>query len=108
MTTAAAREHFWILRGRQSVKRVLRKRVEGQPFSLPQPPEERVSDYPPFTHTGVDFAGSLYTKEKGANAENSKAYFCLFTCALTRAVHLELRVRLSTEAFLMEFHQFTS
>lgn len=116
MLHSAVRERFWIIQGRQSVKRVLRKcvkckRVEGQPFSLPQPPklpEERVSDDPPFTYTGVDFAGPLYTKEKGSNAENSKAYVCLFTCASTRAVHLELTSRLSTEAFLMAFRQFTS
>ena len=66
----------------------------GAPFPLPQTPdlpEERVSDCPPFTHTGVDFAGPLHTTDKGGtNTDEARAYVCLFTCASTRAVHLEL------------------
>ena len=88
------------------------KKLEGQPYPLPRAPdlpEQRVSDDPPFTYTGVDFAGPIYTKDtivtdKGEN----KAYVCLFTCASTRAVHLELTRKLSTEAFLLAFQRFTS
>ena len=99
-TLTAMRERFWIIRGRQTVKKIVRRcvrcrEVEGKHFSLPQQPdlpEERVSDDPPFTHTGIDFAGPLYTSEKGANEEDANAlrmfvYSC--TCASTRAVHLE-------------------
>ena len=53
-------------------------------FSLPQQldlPEECISDDPPFTYTSTDFAGPLYTSEKGANEEDAKAYVYLFTCA---------------------------
>ena len=87
------------------------QKVEGKHFSLlqqPDLPDERVSDDPPFMHTGIDFAGPLYTSEKGANEEDSKTYVCLFTCALTRAVHQELTKRLSSEAFMLSFHRFTS
>ena len=87
------------------------RRVEGKHFSLPQQPDlpdERVSDDPPFTPTGIDFAGTLYTSEKGANEEDSKTYVCLFICALTRGVHLELTKRLSAEAFMLAFRRFTS
>ena len=73
-----------------------------------RPTDERVSDDTPFTHTGIDFAGPLYTSEKGANEEDSKTYLCLFTCASTRAVHLELTKRLSSEAFMLAFRRFTS
>ena len=51
---------------------------------------------------------TLYTSEKSANEENSKAYVCLFTCASTRAVHLVLTKRLSSEAFMLGFRWFTS
>ena len=87
------------------------RRIEGQHYSLPQQPElpdERVSDDPPFAHTEIDFAGPLYTSEKVENAEDAKAYVCLFTCASTRAVHLELTKRLSAEAFMLAFRRFTS
>ena len=35
------------------------------------------TDDPPLKHTGIDFAGPLYTSEKGANEEDSKTYVCL-------------------------------
>ena len=80
-TLTAMRERFWIIRGRQTVKKIVRRcvrcrRVEGKHLSLlqqPDLPKERVSDDPPFTHTGVDFAGPLYTSGKGANGEDAKA-----------------------------------
>ena len=69
------------------------RRVEGQPFSLREPPalpKERVSDDPPFACTGIDFVGPLYTSEKCGTTEDAKAYVGQFTCASARAVHLEL------------------
>ena len=66
--------------------------MEERPYptpTMPVLPEERVSDGPPFINTGVDFAGSLYV-QKRTQGEQIKDYVCLFTCAATRAVHLEL------------------
>ena len=62
------REKYWILRGRAAVKGVLRKcvncrRLEGYPYKSsisPDLPDKRVSDDPPFTYTGLDFAGPLH------------------------------------------------
>ena len=115
-TLTTMREQFWIMRGRQTVKKSVKRcvrcrKVEGKHVSLPQQPylpDERVLDDPPFTHTGTDFAGPLYTSEKGANEEDSKTYECLFTCASIRAVHLELTKRLSSEAFMLAFRRSTS
>ena len=79
------RERFWIIRRRQTIKKIVRRcvrcrKVEGKHLSLPQQPDlpkEHVSDDPPFTHTGVDFAGPLYTSEKGANGETlRRTYVC--------------------------------
>ena len=74
-TLSTIRERFWILKGRQAVKRVLKScticnRFEGLPYSSaisPDLPALRVSDGPPFTHIGVDYAGPLYTHEKLPN-----------------------------------------
>ena len=118
-TLTTLRERFWVLRGREAVKQIIRKCVicrkyEGTPYSaLPTTdlPNNRVSDDPPFSHVGLDFAGPLFIETKNSEvAENSsqKVYVCLFTCASTRAVHLELTRGLSVEAFLLAFRRFTS
>eukprot|EP00794_Sanderia_malayensis_P021467 gene21467-biopygen1183 len=67
-------------------------------------PEFRVDDGPPFENVGVDFAGPLIVENKG----EMKCYVCLFTCAATRAVHLELVESLDVEAFIRAFRRFTS
>lgn len=86
-TLNAIRETHWVLKGREAVKRVIRKcticrRYEGKPFTAPPSPDlptDRVYEGPPFTYTGIDFAGSLYVNS--ASPENrSKAYCCINTC----------------------------
>ena len=84
-TLATIRERFWILRGRQAVKRVLRrcvicKKLEGLSYPAsysPDLPNIRVSDDPPFTHVGVDFAGPVYIRANSASGNDSeKCYLC--------------------------------
>ena len=116
-TLTTLRERFWILKGRQAVKKVLRncvicRKFSGSPYASVNPPDlpaVRVSDDPPFTHTGLDFAGPLYVR-CGANPaiseENTKSYICLFTCASTRAIHLELTLKLDVNSFLLAFRRF--
>ena len=104
------RQKYWILRGREKVKGVLRhcvlcKRMEGLPYKTKfssNLPYYRVDNSPPFTHTGIDFAGPLLVSDK----ENAKYYVCLFTCAVTRAIHLELIESLSVESFCRAFRRF--
>jgi hypothetical protein len=45
-------------------------------------PADRIIHAPSFTNVGLDFAEPLYLKNRG-----EKAYICLFTCTVTRAVH---------------------
>ena len=114
-TLTTIRERFWILRGREAVKRVLKKcviclRINGMPYksqSTPDLPSERVSEDPPFTHVGLDFAGPLNIVNEHANG-SSKVYVCLFTCASTRAIHLELCRSLDVQEFLLAFRRFAS
>lgn len=101
------REKFWILRCRKTVGAVIHKctvcrrysakRMEAAPAVLP---ESRVRDAAAFEVTGIDYASPLYLS--GGN----KAYICLFTCAVYRAVHLELVITLSTEGFLEALRRF--
>ena len=111
------RERYWILHGRQAVKRVLRKcvtckRLEGKPYPTPKTPHLppwRTSDDPPFSYTGVDFAGPLNVKEntKCGQQSTKKSYIALFTCASTRGIHVELLPSLSAEGFLQAFRRFS-
>ncbi|CAB4022910.1 RNA-directed DNA polymerase from mobile element jockey, partial [Paramuricea clavata] len=119
-TLTTTRERFWILRGREVVKRILKKcvvcrKAEGTPYGVPPPPHLppcRVADDPPFTNVGLDFAGPLLVrpdKEAQSSIESLlKVYVLLFTCASTRGVHLELTPSLSVSSFLQAFRRFAS
>ena len=69
---------------------------------LPPPlPAERVRWVPPFTNVGVDHTGSFNIRDP--QGRKTKAYICIFVCATTRAVHLEVVDNLSTTSFIMCF-----
>ena len=109
---ASLRDRFWITQGRREVKGVIRRcvtcqkqKVQACGQKMGPLPKERVSPSPPFTHVGVDFAGPLYVKE-GPNVK--KSYICVFTCASSRMVHLELTNSMSTDEFMQAFTRMTS
>ena len=111
-TVTALRQSYWIPRARQYVRSLLRRCVicrkhSGKPYTAPGPaplPKARLQNVPPFSVTGVDFTGALYVYNRG---EEIKVYVCLFTCATSRAVHLEVVADLSTETFILAFRRFT-
>lgn len=113
-TVTFIRQKYWIPAIRRCVQHVLKKcvpcrKVIGKPYSAPDPPPlpaVRVEEADPFTVTGVDFSGALQVR--GTDGQDTKAYICLFTCASTRAVHLELVPDLSTETFLQAYRRFCS
>jgi len=85
-TLTEVRSKYYIIRGRQFVRRLLYKCVVCH--NLPPPPqlpEFRVKKMPPFTYTGVDFAGPLYIETQGL-CRKGKVWICLFTCCVVRAV----------------------
>ncbi|XP_052227506.1 uncharacterized protein LOC127842187 [Dreissena polymorpha] len=112
-TVTHIRQKYWIPSIRQRVKGILRKcttclKINSRPYRAPTSPplpKERVSDEAPFTVTGVDFTGALHVREKTGI---HKVYICLFTCASTRAVHLEVVPDLSEEIFMLAFRRFVS
>jgi len=110
-TLSAVRQKFWIIRGRATVRKVLKecltcRRVEGPPFATPPmaplpPTRTKISE--PFSTTGVDYFGPLYVKD---TTEMQKVWVCLYTCGVTRAVHLEIVPDLSTKSFLLCLRRF--
>ena len=109
MTIAAIRQKFWIPVIRQAVRKIIRKcvtcrKVVGKAYDqpdLPPLPKDRLNESVPFTVTGVDYTGALHVISP--DRLDMKVYICLFTCASTRAVHLEIVNDLSEAAFLLAF-----
>ena len=62
-----------------------------------------MSQLNPFQVTGVDFTGALYVRTP--NGEG-KVYMCLFACAVSHTIHLEIVTNLTVESFLYAFRRF--
>ena len=112
-TLAQMRGQYWIPQGRREVQRVLNKcskcrKAIGGPFRLPTMPPwpaKKVIASPPFSYTGLDYFGPLYARDERVI---SKRWVCLYTCLVTRAIHLEIVNDLSASEFLEAFRRFIS
>ena len=114
-TLTELRSKYWIIGGRQVVRKILSKCIVCKKFSakpfdvLPAPPlpSFRVADDFAFTRVGVDFAGPLYVQDIYSKDKSMhKCYIALFTCASTRAIHLELTPDLSSDSFMRVLQRF--
>lgn len=114
-TLANVRRKFWIIRGRQLVKSLLRrcvicKRFQGRtliPPTSPDLPDFRLNLMNAFQATGLDYAGPLFVKDYNCK-DGQKVYILLFTCATSRAVHLELCADMTNNSFIQGFKRFIS
>ncbi|XP_038045171.1 uncharacterized protein LOC119719752 [Patiria miniata] len=110
---AEIRRKFWILRGREAIRKHQRQCFECQKWrASPQvpkmgdlPPARLRLFKPPFYSTGVDCFGPM-TCKTGRRSE--KRWEIIFKCMTTRAIHLDLLDSLDTDAFLMAFRRFIS
>ena len=106
---------FWLIWGKQFIHHIINECVicrksEGRPYQgVPPPPlpEYHVKQSRLFQFTGVDFACPLYVKPS-LQREAPKAWLCLCTYAVTRAVHLDLVPDLNMLTFLRSFKRFSS
>ena len=93
-THSLVRQKFWIVKGRSFIKKVIHncvkcKRLHAKPCTqiMADLPRERiVPSKPPFTYTGIDVFGPFYVK---VGRSEVKRYGCMFTCMVTRAIHIE-------------------
>ncbi|GFW83743.1 integrase catalytic domain-containing protein [Trichonephila clavipes] len=102
--------YYWIPKGRQLVKTMIRicfvcKKYSAKPADQlsGQLPRDRITQSPPFQIVGIDFTDAILVKD---NQGTRKSYVSLFTCAVTRAVHLELVSDMSTKCFLLALRRF--
>ncbi|GFV36980.1 integrase catalytic domain-containing protein [Trichonephila clavipes] len=89
------------------IREVVMKSVPCRRYSSNSPMSEpvslhadRVKDANAFDITGIDLAGPLFTRDGG------KVWIVLYTCAIYRAIHLELVSSLSTECFMLSLRRF--
>ena len=103
ITMTKVREKFWIPKLRSLTKQIRRKcngckRFNAIAFPSPPPgqlPVERfTATTKPFKTIGLDYAGPFVTRN------GQKAYILLFTCSVSRAIHLELLPNQATDGFI--------
>ncbi|GFQ92318.1 integrase catalytic domain-containing protein [Trichonephila clavata] len=111
-TLAHLREKYFITKSRKNVKSVLKNCIICKKFNafpgkqeIAPLPKDRTVEFLTFLTCAVDFAGPIYIKTRTGS---EKAYIVIFTCAATRAIHLEVATNLSTETFLLPFKRFIS
>ncbi|XP_053402251.1 uncharacterized protein LOC128557826 [Mercenaria mercenaria] len=113
-TVTFIRQKFWNPSIRQHVRKIIHscvtcRKVTSRPYRVPDPPplpSDRVKHAPPFTVKGIDFTGAFTVK--ASDGDLQKAYICLFTCANTRAIHLEIVPNMTVDSFILALRRFFS
>jgi len=116
LITSLIQRRFWAVSIRAAIQQVTFKCVVCTRYkaTAPQPmmadlPSVRVQQCRSFISVGMDYGGPFTIKEsRPHNAKTHKAYFALFVCLSTKAVHLEIVTDLSTEAFLASLDRFVT
>jgi hypothetical protein len=107
---------FWIIGSKRLVSSIIHKcitcrklRGKTEQQIMADLPTDRVEPSPPFTNVGVDAFGPwtiVSSRTRGGYA-NSKRWAIVFTCLVTRAVHIELVEEMSSSAFINAVIRFT-
>ena len=103
LTTAKIRSKYWVPTLRQLVKRVLRiyygcKKFHVKSYPVPQKmllAADCTNLDLSFKIIGADYAEPFLCKSKGK--KERKVYLLLFTCSLSRAIHLEMLPNQTTQ-----------
>ncbi|XP_043263587.1 uncharacterized protein LOC122403866 [Colletes gigas] len=114
-TLASLRSRFWPISGKRLVKKVIHDCVPcfkvnpiGTRYIMGNLPAARVTPARAFATCGIDYAGPVVIKERGRGRISHKTYICLFVCFATKAIHIELAIDFTTDAFLNCLYRFIS
>lgn len=109
-TLNEVRWKFWVTRGRQRVKKLTKecgtciRLHESKHYQYQTPPELtdfRVEGSEAFESVGTDLAGPSFTNYTPGERETHKVWIDIFTCSLSRAVHLEIMQNMNAEQFII-------
>ncbi|KAL0171405.1 hypothetical protein M9458_031716, partial [Cirrhinus mrigala] len=110
---AEIRRTYWILRGREAVRRHQRQCTECRkwrgcpevPLMADLPLTRQRYFRPAFYSTGMDCFGPSLVK---IGKRNEKRWGIVFKCMTIRATHLDLLTSLDSDSFLMALRRFTA
>lgn len=114
LTLNILREKFWIINARKLVKNHRNRCVtcfRQKPILCEQRmadlPASRVTPNPAFDKSAVDLCGPFDIKLGNTRSkQTTKAYIAVFVCVVTKAIHLEMVLSLSTADFLDAAQRF--
>lgn len=114
LMTAAVRNRFWPLRVRNLARQVVHSCIKCfrcKPAVLEQLmgelPPERVTPTFAFLRTGVDYCGPFLYRPVNRGAP-TKCYIAIFVCLVTKAVHVECVVDLTSKSFIAALRRFVA
>ena len=103
------RDRYWIIHARTIAFNVQKACVRCQRHDsrcIQQPPcplpVARINEAPPFSVSGLDYAGPLFCSDYS----DHEFYILLITCAVTRAVHIELTDSLNLSDCMLALRRF--
>ncbi|XP_047143903.1 uncharacterized protein LOC124817633 [Hydra vulgaris] len=105
-------EQYLVIRGGEEIRDAeakcnkckLKRCKPAQQLMAPLPAMRFKEPLRAFARIGINFAGPFLTMQ-GRGKIRQKRYLCLFTCLLSRAVHLEMAYNLDTNSFLNAFYR---
>ncbi|XP_047137343.1 uncharacterized protein LOC124813841 [Hydra vulgaris] len=108
-------EQYWVIRGRKEIRDAeakcnkckLKRFKPAQQLMTPLPAMHFKEPRRSFARIGINFGGPFLTMQ-GRGKIRQKRYLCLFTCLLSRAVHLEMVYNLDTNSFLNVFYRMVN
>ncbi|XP_064646159.1 uncharacterized protein LOC135499344 [Lineus longissimus] len=107
------RQKFWLPKPRNLLQVVLfdcphcrRKKARLMKQRMANLPLDRVVPYePPFSNVGCDCFGPFMVKRARSDV---KRYGCIFTCHVTRAIHIEILLSMDTDSLINGLRRFTA
>ena len=111
-TLAQLRSRYWVVRGRQFIKSVLRQctlcnKLEGKSYGVPKEadlPQFRINGCRSFQSIGLDYFGPLFVYN---GSDVQKVFTVLFTCATSRMIHLEMSTDMTADALIRSLIRFS-
>ena len=101
---------YWVINCngavRSTITKCLRCKILRDKFQQQQKadlPKDRINEEPPFSYFGIDMFGPFTVKD---GRKERKGYGALFTCLLSRAVHIEVTYSMANDSFIMCLRKF--